>query len=91
MATQAHITVRGVVQGVGFRMYAQREARKLGLRGYVRNRSDGDVEIVAQGDRELIERLLTWARVGPPAAEIEDVRVTFAEPAGTFTDFDIRL
>jgi acylphosphatase len=90
MTKQAHMIVRGVVQGVGFRMYAQREARSHGLRGYVRNLPSGEVEIVAEGDRAAIERLATWARAGPPAADVEDVRVTYAEPTGTFADFGIR-
>ena len=90
MTTQAHVTVRGVVQGVAFRAYTQREARSLGLRGYVRNLPDGSVEIVAQGERDAVERLVAWARVGPAAARVRDVSVTYAEPTDAFPDFGIR-
>jgi acylphosphatase len=81
--------VTGVVQGVGFRMYAQRQARSLGLRGYVRNRQGGEVEIVAEGDDHSLEKLIAWARVGPPSSEVEDVRVTYVEPSDEFFGFDI--
>jgi acylphosphatase len=82
--------VAGVVQGVGFRMYAQRQARSLGLGGYVRNLPGGEVEIVAEGDHAAVERLIAWARVGPPSAEVDAVRVTEEKPTGEFIGFDIR-
>jgi acylphosphatase len=87
---RAHLIISGVVQGVGFRMYAQRQARSLGLGGYVRNLPGGEVEIVAEGDAGAVERLITWAHVGPPSAEVDDARVTYAEPTGEFVGFDIR-
>jgi acylphosphatase len=90
MRRQAHITVRGIVQGVCFRAYTQDEARSLGLTGYVRNLRSGDVEIVAEGEDDQITRLIAWARRGPPLARVEDVAVTFAEPTGAFRDFSIR-
>jgi acylphosphatase len=90
VAKRAHIILTGVVQGVGFRMYAQRQARSLGLRGYVRNLPDGGVEMVAEGDDAAVERLIAWARVGPPSAEVDDVRVTY-QPTEGFGGFDIRM
>ena len=81
--------VTGVVQGVGFRMYAQRQARSLGLRGYVRNLPGGEVEIVAEGDDHALKKLIAWARIGPPSAEVEDMRVTYVEPSDEFVGFDI--
>jgi acylphosphatase len=90
MTTRAVIIVRGVVQGVGFRIYAQSEANRLGLRGYVRNLPNGAVEIVAEGDADAVERLIEWAKRGPPAAAVEDVDVEHAEPTGEFSDFTIR-
>jgi acylphosphatase len=90
MSKRVHLTVSGVVQGVGFRAYAQQTARALGVRGYVRNLANGDVEIVAEGEGEQLERLIKWARHGPPAAEVEDVTVTYSEPTGAFSGFDIR-
>ncbi len=90
MTTRARMTVRGVVQGVGFRMYARREAARLGLRGYVRNLPTGEVEIVAEGDPGAVERLAAWAGHGPPAASVEGVDVRPEEPTGEFGAFEIR-
>lgn len=67
------LCIRGQVQGVGFRDAMSREAERLGLTGWVRNRADGDVEAVAQGGAAALEALVAWARRGPPAARVEHV------------------
>lgn len=67
------LCIRGRVQGVGFRDALSREAERLGLAGWVRNRADGDVEAVAQGDAAGLEALVAWARRGPPAARVVGV------------------
>jgi acylphosphatase len=67
------LRIRGRVQGVGFRDAMSREAGRLGLTGWVRNRADGDVEAVAQGGAAALEALIAWARCGPPAARVEHV------------------
>jgi acylphosphatase len=87
---RVRLFVRGVVQGVGFRMYTKREALRLGLRGYVRNLPLGEVEIVAEGPAEAVERLIAWAKHGPPAAVVEDVSAEGGESTGEFSDFGIR-
>lgn len=71
------LIVRGVVQGVGFRHATRREAQRLGLRGWVRNRADGSVEAVADGDESRLDALERWARRGPPAALVESVEATY--------------
>jgi len=68
-----HLRIRGRVQGVGFRDALGREAERLGVTGWVRNRAGGDVEAVAQGNAAALEALIAWARRGPPAARVEDV------------------
>ena len=68
--------IRGVVQGVGFRYATRREARRLGLLGWVRNRADGSVEAVAVGDERQLDALLRWVQRGPPAANVETVDAT---------------
>lgn len=68
--------IRGVVQGVGFRHATRREARRLGLLGWVRNRADGSVEAVAVGDERQLDALLRWVQRGPPAANVETVDAT---------------
>jgi acylphosphatase len=90
MLKEFHILVRGRVQGVGFRMHAQHQARLLGVRGFVRNLADGGVEIVAQGESDAVDRLIAWARRGPPAARVEDVKIQNREPTTMFGAFDIR-
>lgn len=80
--------IRGRVQGVGFRYSLQREARRLGLTGWVRNRSDGSVEAVAQGVPSAVEALIEWSRRGPPSAQVTDVQVLPGE--GEYRDFELR-
>ena len=62
---RAHVIVSGMVQGVGFRYYALREAERAGVSGWVRNRRDGTVEIEAQGEEEALEAFLAAVRPGP--------------------------
>jgi acylphosphatase len=81
------IVVSGRVQGVGFRFATVRVAERLGLRGWVRNRRDGRVEIVAEGEPEDVRQLVDWCRTGPPGARVTDVsetEVVTAEPLEGF-------
>jgi len=82
--------VIGRVQGVGFRYFVVRKARVLGLQGYVRNDSAGDVEVVAQGLRPALEQLLVLLRQGPSAAQVDNVQFTWREPTEHFSGFYIR-
>jgi acylphosphatase len=68
-----HLLISGQVQGVGFRDALQREAERLGLRGWVRNRLSGEVEALVQGPEQAVAALADWARRGPPAARVEGV------------------
>ena len=83
--------VHGRVQGVNFRYYTQLRARQLGVTGYVRNKWDGTVEVVAEGGRPAVERLLAFLHEGPPAAWVERVDVDWQEVAGEFGRFDVRF
>jgi len=73
-------TVRGRVQGVGYRVFALREARGLGVDGYVANQPDGAVHVVAEGSRSSLEALVTRLEDGPPAGWVDAVHVRW-EPA----------
>ena len=78
------VVIRGRVQGVGFRYWTMREAIRLGVAGWVRNRSDGSVEALVAGAPAGMEAILEWARRGPPAARVSHVDWTPAEaPAKT--------
>ena len=89
MKQRGHFTIRGRVQGVCYRMYARDRAEELGLAGWIRNRSDGSVEVVAEGEESAIVAFRDWCRVGPPLAVVTDVRDAYAEPTGEFRAFDI--
>ena len=84
-----HGTVHGDVQGVGFRYFLMREAQRLGLRGWVRNRDDGTVEFVAEGSREDLDRLKQAAERGPRMAQVERVDAQWSAAAGGLTSFDL--
>lgn len=83
--------VRGRVQGVSFRYYTLEMARELGVLGFVRNRWDGTVEIVAEGQEASARRLVTWLHTGPRWARVEDVDVTWEDPIGEFKQFEVRF
>jgi acylphosphatase len=87
---RARLIVSGLVQGVAFRAATVNEARRLGLSGWVRNLPDGRVEAEAEGERAAVEALVAWCRVGPPAARVEDVSVTWAAHGGSLGPFTIR-
>jgi acylphosphatase len=74
--------VTGRVQGVFYRDSCQQMARRLGVRGSVRNRGDGGVEVVAEGERDAVEQLLAWCRQGPPRAIVTGVTITDEAPVG---------
>jgi len=93
MADVAHLsaTVYGRVQGVYFRYFIQNVARRLGLKGYVRNIASGDaVEVQAEGEKQQLDKLLEQLKVGPPRARVERVEVKWADYSGQFDDFSVR-
>lgn len=86
---QLQLIVRGRVQGVYFRASTQREAKRLGLGGWVRNRPDGAVEILAEGEEAAIRELYGWAQKGPGAARVDRVDTRWRSFTGEFADFRI--
>jgi acylphosphatase len=81
--TAAHLTITGRVQGVGYRLWAKREARQRGLRGWVRNRSNGDVEALAIGEAAQIDAFIQACHTGPSMARVSGVRREPAADDGT--------
>ena len=82
--------VHGRVQGVFFRDFVSRQAKKLDLTGYVRNLYDGTVEVLAEGERKQLEGLISDLNVGPPAASVEKVITTWSEYTGSYPGFRVR-
>ncbi|HVR02515.1 MAG TPA: acylphosphatase [Polyangia bacterium] len=83
-------TVRGGVQGVGFRASAADEARRLRLAGWIRNHLDGSVEVVAEGADDAAASFLSWLRKGPSLAHVTGVDFEWLPPAGDAVRFEVR-
>lgn len=83
-------TVTGLVQGVYFRQFTLREARRLNVLGWVANQPDGSVHVVAEGEENVLRQLLKLLHAGPPAARVEDVMTEWSASSGEFTDFRVR-
>jgi acylphosphatase len=81
--------LRGRVQGVGFRWFVEREAHILGIAGWVRNKSDGSVEVLAMGTRDQLSGLRSRLREGPRAARVDEVEEFEAKPVSGLTTFRI--
>ena len=86
---QVRIWVSGRVQGVSFRAYTREQARRLGASGWVKNLSDGRVHVLAQGSREVLERLIEWCHRGSPFAGVTQVEVEWEAPQEVLADFQI--
>ncbi len=87
---RVRLVIAGRVQGVAFRQSTVDEARRLGVRGWVRNLPDGRVEALIEGERPAVEALVAWCRRGPRLARVDDVQVAWETHAGDLDPFDIR-
>jgi acylphosphatase len=90
MKARAHVYVSGMVQGVFFRTETQDEAMRQGVTGWVRNRLDGRVEAVFEGEKEAVDKLIEFFRHGPPGARVTNVEIGWEEYKGEFQGFRIR-
>ena len=86
---RARVIVEGRVQGVFFRNHTEEMASKLGVEGWVRNRRDGRVEAVFEGNKEKVEEIIQWCHQGPPEARVTKVHTTWEDYTGEFGDFSI--
>ena len=89
MEKRLHIIVSGRVQGVWFRASTQEQARKLGLTGQVWNRSDGRVEIIAEGAENALLLLQKWCRIGPDRARVDELESDWSDSTDAFDGFAI--
>lgn len=90
MLSRARVVFHGNVQGVFFRASCHERAKELGLRGWVRNRSDGAVEAVFEGEKAVVEKCIAWNRERQPRARVTAVEVSWEAPAGETKEFEIR-
>lgn len=86
---RAHLFITGRVQGVCFRAYTEEEAHGLDLKGWVKNLGDGRVEVMCEGEKEDVEKLVEWCRCGPPGALVRDVDISWETATGEFETFTI--
>lgn len=87
---QIRLIIKGRVQGVFYREFTMKAARKLGLTGFVRNLSDGTVEVVAEGEEQDLKRLISECKKGPLLAHVENIDVKYGKPEEEFDNFYIR-
>lgn len=85
-----HIFVKGLVQGVFFRANTQKMAVELDLKGWVKNIPCGGVEAVFEGEEEKINKMLEWARKGPPAAKVDGLEIEWERYKGNFKNFEVK-
>jgi len=89
MDIRAHVFISGRVQGVFYRASTKNMAEQLGLKGWVRNTSDGLVEALFEGEETAVKDMISWCHKGPRSAEISDVTVDYTKFLGEFEEFCI--
>ncbi len=86
---RARIRIKGKVQGVFFRASTRETAQRLGIKGWVRNLSDGTVETVAEGEDDALEKFIAWCKKGPENALVTDIDIDMQAATGKFDNFTI--
>ena len=89
MKVRAHVLVSGIVQGVLFRHNTRKQATRNGVYGWVRNLFDGQVEAIFEGERENVEKVIEFCKLGPPGSEVTSVQVEYVSWKGEFQEFFI--
>jgi acylphosphatase len=84
---RVHLLISGVVQMVGFRYFVRHKAQEYGLAGYARNLPDGRVEVEVEGEKGMLEELIKDCRVGPPGADVANVKVEWKPYQAEFSRF----
>ncbi len=90
MKLRIHVIISGRVQGVWFRAGTRDKAQQLGLKGWVKNIQDGNVEAVFDGEEKLVKEMIEWCHHGPPLAEVENVEAKKEQSSDDFDDFYIK-
>ena len=90
MKSNVHVIISGMVQGVWFRASTKNKAEQLGLKGWVKNTYDGNVEAVFEGEEKHVDDMINWCYHGPPSAEVRNVEVKKLPVSNSFDDFSIK-
>jgi acylphosphatase len=90
-SSRLHATIEGRVQGVGYRAFVEQNAFSLGLTGWVRNRWDGSVEVLVEGERPNLEKLLAALYRGPRSANVSNIQIEWQPATGEFGRFSVRM
>lgn len=85
-----HLIVKGRVQGVSFRATTTKKATEYGLSGWVRNLPDGNVEVMAEGEKENLNKLIEWCKIGTDRSRVDSVHTEYLPYENRFTDFQIK-
>jgi len=86
---RVHLIISGDVVGVGYRTWAKRHARDLGIGGWVKNREDRTVELIVEGEMEALVTFIASCKKGPDVAWVKDVTVTWQDAIGEYVDFEV--
>ncbi len=89
--SRSKVIVKGIVQGVNFRYYTQRQGIRYNVTGWVRNLPDGSVAAVFEGEEQDVEAMVQWCRHGPPSAQVTELIVQPEEYRGEFSSFSIKF
>jgi acylphosphatase len=90
MNVRVRLLISGEVQGVFFRSNTRDIARRLGLKGWVRNLPDGRVECAVEGEKEKVERMIGFCREGPPGSRVENLEIKWERPKNESGGFEVR-
>ncbi len=91
MIKKVTLKIYGLVQGIGYRYLGQREAKKLGLAGYIRNLANGSVEIIAEGEEEKLKDFIEWCYNGVGTAQVKEIEQDWSDKISNLEDFVIKF
>ena len=86
---RARLFIDGIVQGVGFRHATKTRAERFGIRGFIKNLSEGGVEVLFEGEQNAVDRMIEFCKIGPFGSKVTEVEIRWEEYAGEFKDFRI--
>lgn len=87
---QVHLYISGRVQGVAFRWATNDVAGKYGVKGFVKNLADGRVEVLAEGEKDVLDLFVKWCKQGPPSARVTDMEIEWQDATGKLKNFKIK-